>query len=152
MSKSFSQDLVSNRKARYNYEILETFEAGLVLFGTEIKSLRDHKGSLQEAYIIVEGSELWLINSQIPHYQFGNVHNHPEKRKRKLLMHANEIERLRKAVQEKGLSLIPLAIFLKGRWAKIKFALGKGKKMHDKRESIKEKESKRALEKEFKHR
>jgi SsrA-binding protein len=152
MNKSFSQDLVSNRKARYNYEILETFEAGLVLFGTEIKSLREHKGSLQEAYIIAEGNELWLINAQIPPYQFGNIHNHPEKRKRKLLMHANEIARLKRAVQEKGLSLIPLSIFLKGRWAKIKFAIGRGKKMHDKRESIKEKESKRAIEKEFKHR
>ena len=94
MSKK-SNDLVSNRKATYDYEILETFEAGIALQGTEIKSLRDNGGSLQEAYVKVLGGELWLLGANIAHYRFGNIHNHEERRDRKLLMHKREIERLR---------------------------------------------------------
>jgi SsrA-binding protein len=139
-------ELVSNRKATYNYEILETFEAGIVLQGTEIKSLRDHGGSLQEAYVKVIGSELWLVGSSIAPYRFGNIHNHEERRDRKLLMHKREIERLRVSVQEKGLTLIALSMYLKGGKAKVKVAICKGKKSFDKRAAVKERDEKRHVQ------
>lgn len=144
-------ELVSNRKATFNYEILETFEAGIVLQGTEIKSLRDHGGTLQDAYIKVVQHELWLVNSNIAPYRFGNVHNHEEKRDRKLLMHKREIARLKIASQEDGHTIIPLAIFLKNGRAKVKIAIAKGKKSFDKRESIKERDDKRQMQKALKH-
>lgn len=141
-------DLVSNRKARYDYEILETFEAGIELLGTEIKSLRTNSGSLNEAYITVaEDEQLWLINSSITPYQYGNVHNHEEKRKRKLLMHKEEILKLKKATVEKGLALIPLSFYLKKGFVKVKIAIAKGKKRYDKRHALKEKEEKRTMQK-----
>src|SRR5271154_3191896 len=106
------EDLVSNRKAFHHYEILDTYEAGIALLGTEIKSLRNHGGSLQDAYVDVKGTALWLLNASIAPYNFGNIHNHEERRPRKLLMHKTEIEKLRKQTAEKGLTLIPLAIYL----------------------------------------
>lgn len=140
-------DLVSNRRAFHDYEILETFEAGIVLLGTEIKSLRNHGGSLQDAYVDLRKGELWLINSSIAPYAFGNIMNHPERRERKLLMHHREIDYMKKLTQEKGLLLIPLAIFLNKRGiAKIKFASAKGKKDYDKRAAIKKREDTRAIE------
>lgn len=146
MSKE-SSELVSNRRAGHDYEILETFEAGIVLQGTEIKSLRNHGGSLQDAFVDAKGSELWLLNSTISPYSFGNIHNHEDKRPRKLLMHKREIERLRRSIQEKGLTLIPLSIFLNKKGiAKVRIAIAKGKKTHDKRASLKEKEDQRAIQ------
>jgi len=139
-------DLVSNRRARHNYEILDTFEAGIVLQGTEIKSLRNHGGSLQDAYVDVRGHELWLLNASIAPYSFGNLYNHEEKRMRKLLMHKREIEKLRRATSEKGLAIIPLAIYLKKGKAKVKIAIAKGKKSYDKRAALKEKEHKRDIQ------
>ena len=140
-------DLVSNRRAFHNYEILETFEAGIVLVGTEIKSLRDHGGSLQDAYVDVKGEEIYLLHASIAPYRFGNIHNHEERRPRKLLMHKREIEKLRKAIGEKGLAVIPLSIYLNKRgFAKVKVAIAKGKKAHDKRAAIKERESKRSIQ------
>lgn len=148
MSKDNSNsELVSNRRARFDFEILETFEAGLVLKGTEIKSLRDHGGSLQEAYIKIIRNELWLIGSTISPYRFGNVHNHPERRDRKLLMHRYEIEKLHKATQLKGLTLIPLGLYLKKGKVKIRIATARGKKTIDKRETIKERDDQRRMEK-----
>jgi len=145
-----NNELVSNRKAGYNYEILETFEAGLILQGTEIKSLRDGGGNLLEAFIKVEGSELFLYGFSIAPYKFGNIYNHEEKRVKKLLMHKREIEALKKASQEKGFTLIPLSVYLiKGR-AKIKIAIAKGKKAHDKREAIKERDEKRNIQRLYK--
>ena len=141
-----SRELVSNRKAGFDYAILETFEAGLVLVGTEIKSLRDHGGSLQEAYVRPDRGELWLIGCRIAPYRFGNIHNHEERRDRKLLMHSREIERLARSVQEKGLTLVPLSIYLKKGRAKMKIALAKGKRTMDKREAIKEREDKRRIQ------
>lgn len=142
------QELASNRKAYHSYEILETFEAGIALLGTEIKSLRSHSASLAEAYITVgEDAQLWLKNSHIPPYKFGSAHNHEPTRKRKLLMHKKEILRLKKAAAEKGLTIIPLSFFLKKGLIKVKIALGRGRKKHDKRASIKEKEQKRAMQK-----
>lgn len=143
-------ELVSNRKAGYNFEILETFEAGLILQGTEIKSLRDHGGNLLEAFIKVEGNELLLYGFSIAPYKFGNIYNHEEKRIKKLLMHKREIAELKKASQEKGFTLIPLSVYLvKGR-AKIKIAIAKGKKSHDKRDAIKERDEKRNIQRLYK--
>jgi SsrA-binding protein len=148
MAKSApSPELVSNRKAGHDYEILETFEAGIILLGTEIKSLRNHGGSLQDAYVDVRGPELILINCSIAPYTFGNLFNHEEKRPRKLLMHKREIEKLRNTVIQKGLSLIPLSIFLNKKGiAKVKIALAKGKKSYDKRAALKEREDRRSME------
>jgi SsrA-binding protein len=143
---SNNKDLVSNKRATFNYQILETFEAGIVLQGTEIKSLRDNGGSLQEAYVRVENNELLLIGSSIAPYRYGNVHNHEEKRERKLLMHKREIEKLRIATQEKGLTIIPLAFYLKEGRLKVRIATAKGKKTYDKRESIKERDDKRQMD------
>ncbi len=148
---SQNNELVSNRKATFNYEILETFEAGIALVGTEIKSLRDHGGSLQEAYIRVDGNEVWLVGCHIAPYRFGNLHNHEERRPRKLLMHKREILRLKVASQEKGLTIIPLGMYLKNGRAKVKIGLAKGKKLFDKRASIKEKEDKRHIQRAMKH-
>jgi SsrA-binding protein len=140
-------ELVSNRKAGFNYEILETFEAGIALLGTEIKSLRNHGGSLQDAFVDPTGPELWLLNSSIAPYTFGNLFNHEERRPRKLLMHTREIERLRNTVKQKGLSIIPLSIYLnkKGK-AKVKIATAKGKKSYDKRAALKERDDKRTIQ------
>lgn len=142
-----NSELVSNRRARYDYEILETFEAGLVLKGTEIKSLRDHGGSLQEAYVKIIKNELWLIGSTISPYRFGNVYNHEERRDRKLLMHRYEIEKLNKAIQLKGLTLIPLSMYLNKGKVKIRIGTARGKKNIDKRETIKERDDQRRMEK-----
>jgi SsrA-binding protein len=141
-------DLVSNRKATHDYEILETFEAGIMLLGSEIKSLRNHGGTLQDSYVDVRHGSLTLLNASIAPYSHGGtgVFNHEERRPRKLLMHKREIEYLRRSVQEKGLTVIPLAIYLNKRGiAKVRIALAKGKKSHDKRASLKEKESNRSI-------
>lgn len=139
-------ELVSNRRAFHDYEILETFEAGIALQGTEIKSLRDNGGSLQDAYVKILDREAWLLGSHIAPYRFGNVYNHNERRDRKLLLHKREIQKLARALQEKGLTCIPLAIYLKQGKAKVKIALGKGKKLHDKRSAIKERDEKRTMD------
>lgn len=139
-------DLVQNRRARHDYEILETFEAGIVLFGTEIKSLRDHGGILQDAYVRIINNEAYLIGATIAQYKFGNIHNHPEKRDRKLLLHKREIERLKHAVQLKGQTLIPLSLYLKKGYCKVKIGVAKGKKLHDKRQELKKRDAKRDIE------
>lgn len=146
MSKP-DNELVSNRRAYHDYEILDTYEAGIILLGTEIKSLRNHGGSLQDAYVDIKKGAPWLINSSIAPYSFGNIHNHEERRPRQLLMHKGEIEKLRKQVAEKGLALIPLAIYLNKKGiAKVRIAIAKGKKAYDKRAALKERESKRAIQ------
>ncbi len=141
-------DLVSNRRAFHDYEVLETFEAGIVLLGSEIKSLRSHGGSLQDAYVDIRKKTPWLLNASIAPYSHGSgVFNHEDKRERKLLMHKREIETLRRAVQEKGLTLIPLAIYLNKKGiAKVKIATAKGKKAHDKRAALKEREDTRSIQ------
>ena len=145
-------DLVSNRRATHDYEILETFEAGIVLQGTEIKSIRNHGASLQEAYVKVLKNEVWLVGSNIAPYRYGNIHNHEEKRDRKLLLHKREINRLKVATQEKGLTIIPLAFYLKQGRVKARIALAKGKKNIDKRADIKERDDKRQMQKLMKNR
>lgn len=147
MAKKSDAELVSNRKAHHNYEILETFEAGIVLKGTEVKSLRDHGGSLQEAYIKVKESELWLVGCSIAPWRFGNIHNHEERRERKLLMHKKEIGKLKVLTQEKGLTIVPLSFYLKAGRIKIKIAVARGKTHGDKRQTLKEKDEKRHIDK-----
>ena len=147
MSKTPSPELVSNRRAGHDYEILETFEAGIALLGTEIKSLRNHGGSLQDAFVDVRSAEVRLMNASIAPYNFGNIHNHEERRPRKLLLHKREIEKIRRQVLEKGLVVIPLSIYLNKKGiAKIKIAIAKGKKLYDKRASLKEKEHARSIQ------
>jgi SsrA-binding protein len=145
-----SGQLVSNRQARFQYEILETFEAGIVLVGTDVKSLRQNHGSLVEAYVAPKGHELFLLNAHIPHYAFGNIMNHAEKRPRKLLMHRHEMRKLVQRVAEKGLTLVPLDFHLKNGRIKLLFGLGRGKRLHDKRASIREREDTRALQRALK--
>jgi SsrA-binding protein len=139
-------ELATNRKATHNFELLETFEAGIALLGTEIKSLRDHGGTLLDSYVAVLENELWLLNCSIAPYRFGNIRNHEERRKRKLLMHKREIAHLKEAVQEKGLTIIPLSFYLKEGRVKVKLAIAKGKKTLDKRETIKERDVKRRMD------
>jgi SsrA-binding protein len=152
MSKKKSDsELVSNRRATHDYEILETYEAGIVLLGTEIKSLRGHGGSLQEAYILVSTSgEVILKNASIAPYKFGSIYNHEEKRERKLLLHKREIAKLKTLSQEKGLTLIPLSLYLKQGFVKVKVAVAKGKRAYDKRASLKEREHKRDIDRAMK--
>ncbi len=143
---SESCEIVSNRRATHDFEILDVFEAGIALQGTEIKSIRNHGASLQEAYIKVLRDELWLIGSNVAPYRFGNIHNHEDKRDRKLLMHKREIERLKKATQEKGLTIIPLALLFKKGRVKLRLATAKGKKNIDKRQDIKDRDEKRRVQ------
>lgn len=140
------KELVSNRRATHDYEILETFEAGIALQGTEIKSIRDNGASLQEAYIKVISGQAWLVACSIAPYRYGNIHNHEEKRERKLLLHKREIERLKVATQEKGLTLIALSFYLKNGRVKVRLAIAKGKKTIDKRADIKERDVKRNIQ------
>ena len=133
--------VADNRKARFNYEIVDTYEAGLVLTGTEVKSLRDGKANIAESYASDEDGEIWLINSYLPEYLQGNRFNHDTRRRRKLLLSKREIHRLRVGVNREGMTLVPLKIYFneKGR-AKMELALAKGKKLHDKRETSKERD------------
>lgn len=135
-----------NRKARFHYEILEQFEAGLVLLGTEVKVLRQRQVSLDEAYARVEGQELWLIGANIPEYSHGNLQNHEPKRKRKCLLHKRELRKLKETSQVKGLTLVPLRVYFGSRgFAKVTIGVGKGRKLHDKRQHEREKEAKREI-------
>lgn len=144
------KELVRNRRAFHDYEILETYEAGIALLGTEIKSLRAHGGNLAEAYVKVLSNELWLIGASIAPYRFGNINNHEERRDRKLLMHKKEIEKLKEIVQQKGLTLIPLALYLKNGRVKIAIGHGRGKKKADKRHALLEREKKREMDRAIK--
>ena len=135
-----------NKKARFHYEILDTVEAGLVLRGTEVKVLRQGQISLDEAYARIEGGELWLIGANIPEYSHGNLQNHEPKRKRKCLLHARELKKLREKSQVKGLTLVPLRVYFGGRgFAKVTIGVGRGRKLHDKRQHLKDKEAKREI-------
>ena len=138
--------IARNKKARFNYEIEDRFEAGLVLTGTEVKSLRLGKASLTEAYAKVKNGELWLIGCQIQPYPFAYYDNHEPTRRRKLLMHKREISRLAAKIQEEGRSLIPLAMYFKNGRAKVELGLGKGKKLHDKRATLKKRDQEREME------
>jgi len=142
--------IAKNKKAFHEYEILERFEAGLVLVGTEVKALREGRANLKDAYADVRKGEIYLINSFIGHYSAGNVFNHKEERPRKLLLHRREIKKLIGKTAEKGLTLIPLKLYFSRGIVKVELGLAKGKKVHDKRRDIMEKDQKRDMEREFK--
>ena len=137
--------LATNRKARHDYHIEETFEAGIVLQGTEVKSLREGRANLKEAYAEVQGGEVFLVGCHISPYEAGNRFNHDPLRKRKLLLRRQEIRGLIGKVQQKGLTLIPLAFALRGRRVKVELALARGKKLYDKREDIKRRTMEREI-------
>ena len=125
-----------NRKARYEYEILQRVEAGLVLLGTEIKAMREGRANLSEAYARPEGGELWLVNAHIAPYSAGGIYNHEPTRPRKLLLHKEQILRLSSQVAERGFTLVPLRLYLKGHVAKIELGVAKGRRQYDKRRAI----------------
>ena len=136
--------VAENRRARYDYFVEERFETGIELRGTEVKALRGGEGSIAESYAAIEGEEVWLINSSIPEYSHGNRMNHEPRRKRKLLLRAREIAKLQGAVARQGLTLVPLSIYFNSRGrAKVELAIARGKKMHDKRDTEKERDWKR---------
>lgn len=130
--------VADNRKARFNFEIGETYEAGIALTGSEVKSLRAGKANIAESYADARGGEIWLINANIPEYLQAHRFNHPPKRPRKLLLHARQINKLAGAVEREGMTIVPLKLYFndKGR-AKLEIALARGKKLHDKRETLK---------------
>ena len=140
--KSVSQRAIAeNRRARFDYEIIDTFEAGIVLQGSEVKSLRTGKASIADSYASHEGGELYLINGYIPEYTQAGRFNHDTRRPRKLLMHAREIKRLIGSIQRDGLTLVPLKMYFNERGiAKLQLALGRGKKLHDKRQTQKDRD------------
>lgn len=141
-----------NRKARHEYHIDETFEAGIALTGTEVKSLRAGKANLQDSYARIENVELLLYNMHISPYEQGNRFNHEPKRTRKLLMNKREIVRLLGKVREKGFTLVPLRLYFKNGWAKVEIALARGKKLYDKRDDIAARDAKREMERAVKNR
>ena len=150
-----ADDIVSicrNKRALHDYEIFETLECGLVLTGTEVKSLREHAASLEEAYAKIEGRELWLIGSDIPEYTMGNRLNHKPKRPRKLLLHKREIDKFAGKASQQGYTLIPLRLYFKQGRAKIEIAVARGKKVYDKRETKKKAEAAREIRKAMKDR
>ncbi|ABK45961.1 SsrA-binding protein [Magnetococcus marinus MC-1] len=132
--------IAENRKARFNYEIIEKIEAGIVLQGTEVKSIRAGKMTLADSYAVVNREELYWLNGQIAHYEHGNIHNHEPFRSRKLLLRHKEISRLIGLVKEKGLSIIPLRAYWKGSKVKLELGIAKGKKLYDKRATTKERD------------
>ena len=147
-----SSSLVRNRKARFNYHIMDTWEAGIVLVGTEVKSIRDRKVNFTDAYARVDNGELWLIGMHVSPYERGTHFNHDPERKRKLLMHSREIERIRKNIEEQGLTLVPLSLYLKNGKVKVEIGLAKGKQLHDKRQDSSERDAKREMDRASKQR
>ncbi len=143
---------IKNRKAKFNYELLDTFEAGLKLLGTEIKSIREGKASLQEAYCYFEGeNKLWVKNMHIAEYSHGNINNHEPLRERLLLLHKRELTKLSSEVEKGNRTIIPVSLYINDRGlAKMKIALAQGKKTYDKRESIKERDVKREMDRAMK--
>lgn len=143
---------IKNKKAYFDYEILESFEAGIVLKGTEIKSIRDGKVNLKDSYAVIKNNEVFLLNTHISQYKEGNIFNHDETRTRKLLLHKKEIKKIKEQLEVQGLTLVPLKLYFKGEYAKILLGLAKGKKNYDKRESIKKRENLIEIKRELKNR
>lgn len=138
--------IAENRKARHDYEMLDTVEAGLVLTGSEVKSLRAGQGNIGEAFVVFRNGEAWLVNAHFAPYANAGYAHHDPRRERKLLMKVKELAKLFKRVSEKGLALVPLELFFDGPWVKLKVGLGRGRKAHDKRHAIKEREGRREMQ------
>ena len=143
---------ITNRKARFDYEIEDEYEAGIVLKGTEIKSIRNGKANIKDSYAIIRNNELYLLNTHISLYEEGNRFNHEETRTRKLLMHKREILKLKDKIEKEGYTLIPLKMYFKGSILKVLIGLAKGKKSYDKREAIKKRDTEREMQKIIKYR
>jgi SsrA-binding protein len=144
-----------NKKLRHDFEILQTIEAGIALLGTEVKSLREGRCTLQDAYAYFpnkDDDELYLINLHIPPYKQGNINNHDPERKRKLLVNQREAVKLRTAIQEKGLTLMPYSLYFSGRYIKVELCVVRAKKKYDKRESIKERDTERNIQRNYRYR
>jgi len=152
LNQEDTASVARNPRARHDYHILETLEAGIVLTGTEVKSLRQGKASIKEAFGLVRQGEVWLEGMHITPYEQGNRYNHDPVRTRKLLLHRKQIERLIGSVEQKGCALVPLELYFKKGHAKVALALGKGKKVHDRREDIKRREADREMAREFRGR
>lgn len=154
MTKSGDEDgrkiIVRNRKARHEYHILDTWEAGLVLQGTEVKALRDGRANLQDSFARLSGGELWLHNLHISPYEAGNRYNHEPLRTRKLLLRSQQLRKLVGQVEQKGLTLVPLELYFRRGVAKVTLALVKGKKLHDKRQDLRERAVERDMERGWK--
>jgi SsrA-binding protein len=143
---NYNRTYVDNRKARFNYEILDTFEAGIELKGTEVKSIKAGQANLSDAYAIIRNGEALLLNLHIsPHQTTSEFFNHDPRRTRRLLLHKEQIRKLIGKIEQKGLTLVPLKIYLKNGWIKVAIALARSKKLHDKRESIKKREDQREI-------
>ncbi|APU40499.1 MULTISPECIES: SsrA-binding protein SmpB [Streptomyces] len=144
MAKEKGRKLIAqNKKARHDYAILDTYECGLVLTGTEVKSMRQGRASLVDGFVSVEGREAWLYNVHVPEYSQGTWTNHSARRKRKLLMHREEIDKLERKADESGHTIVPLSLYFKDGRAKVEIALAKGKKEYDKRQTLREKQDTR---------
>ncbi|MEJ8635327.1 SsrA-binding protein SmpB [Streptomyces sp. NPDC006475] len=144
MAKEKGRKLIAqNKKARHDYLILDTYECGLVLMGTEVKSLRQGRASLADGFVQIDGHEAWLHNVHVPEYSQGTWTNHSARRRRKLLMHREEIDKLESKAQETGHTIVPLALYFKDGRAKVEIALAKGKKEYDKRQTLREKQDRR---------
>ena len=137
--------IATNRKANFEYEIINRYEAGFVITGTEVKSIRDGKINIQESYGRIINDEVCIINSHINEYKYGNINNHEPLRNRKLLLNKREIRKIKQQLQEKGLTLVPLKVYFKGSLVKVEIGIAKGKKLYDKRESIKKRDIERNL-------
>ena len=138
--------IAENRRARHDYQLLERYEAGIVLTGTEVKSLRDGRASLQRAFADVRGEEVWLVGAHIDEYKQGNIANHDPDRDRKLLLHRKEIDSLYGKVRERGMTIVPTRLYWKDGRAKVELALAKGKELHDKRRDIAKRDAERQIE------
>jgi len=143
-------EIVRNKKARFEYEILDTFEAGIVLKGTEVKSIRDKKVSIQEAYAKIKNGEVFIVGMNISVYEMGNRFNHEPLRERKLLMHRHEIKRLTGKLNEKGYTLVPLSLYIKNGRVKLNLGLARGKTTYDKKRTIQERDLKRDMQRDIK--
>ncbi|MGP3911986.1 SsrA-binding protein SmpB [Nonomuraea sp. NBC_00507] len=144
--------IAQNKRARHDYHVEDTFEAGLVLQGTEVKSLREGRASLVDGYASIDGNEAWLLNVHIPEYAQGTWTNHAARRKRKLLLHRKEIDKLAAKTKEGGLTIVPLALYFKDGRAKVEIGLARGKKDWDKRQSLAEQQAKREMARALRHR
>ena len=151
MSENNVKVLSVNKKARYNYAVDESVECGIVLEGTEVKSVRQNRFSYSDAYCRIKNNALWLIGFHISVYEFGNIHNHEPERERKLLVHKEELKKLSRKVDEKGFTLIPLKVYLKKGLVKVEVGICKGKKNYDKRATIKDRDLKKDAAREMKH-
>lgn len=141
---------ITNRKAKFNYEIEETYEAGIVLKGTEIKSIRNGKAQLKDSYAIIKNNEIFLLNMHISAYEQGNIFNHDETRTRKLLLHKKEIYKIRDRINQDGYTLIPIKVYFSKNKAKVLLGIARGKKTYDKRETIKARDIDREVKKQLK--